>query len=80
MRLKRTYFAGFPQILIPFIVCNQFITAYVMYTYPQDIPVFRKVISMFTVTSMYPDDAYPWLVNFAPVGIKGLSFAALAAW
>ena len=26
------------------------------------------------------DDAYPWLIrNFAPVGIKGLSFAALAA-
>ncbi len=72
---KGLIFAGFLKILIPFIVVLPGICAYYIAQNPN------------TFASMelhgkinIPDDAYPWLIrNFTPVGIKGLSFAALAA-
>ena len=77
---KGLIFAGFLKILIPFIVVIPGITAYVMYTYPQDIPGIQEGYFNVHGNINVSDDAYPWLIrNFAPVGIKGLSFAALAA-
>ncbi len=77
---KGLIFAGFLKILIPFIVVIPGITAYVMYTFPQDIPGMQEGYFNIHGNINVSDDAYPWLIrNFTPVGIKGLSFAALAA-
>jgi len=77
---KGLIFAGFLKILIPFIVVIPGITAFVMYNYPQDIPGIQEGYFNVHGAINVSDDAYPWLIrNFAPVGIKGLSFAALAA-
>ncbi len=77
---KGLLFAGFLKILIPFIVVIPGICAFVMFNYPNDIPGMQQ--GYFQVHGMInvSDDAYPWLIrNFTPVGIKGLSFAALTA-
>ena len=77
---KGLVFAAFLKILIPLIVVVPGVAAYVMYNFPQDIPGMQQ--GYFDTAGMIgvSDDAYPWMVrNFAPVGIKGLSFAALAA-
>ena len=72
---KGLLFAGFLKILIPFIVVLPGICAYYIMNNPE----------MFSGLDLHgkinvSDDAYPWLVrNFTPTGIKGLSFAALAA-
>ena len=50
---KGLIFAGFLKILIPFIVVIPGVTAFVMYNYPQDIPVFSRVISTCQAPSMY---------------------------
>lgn len=77
---KGLIFAGFLKILIPFIVVIPGVTAYVMYNFPQDIPGIQQGYFDMSGAINVSDDAYPWLIrNFAPVGIKGLSFAALAA-
>lgn len=77
---KGLIFAGFLKILIPFIVVIPGVTAYVMYNFPQDIPGIQQGYFNMSGAINVSDDAYPWLIrNFAPVGIKGLSFAALAA-
>ncbi len=70
---KGLVFAGFLKILIPFIVVIPGICAYYISLHPEMFTNLHGTISR-------PDDAYPWLVrNFTPVGIKGLTFAALAA-
>ena len=72
---KGLIFAGFLKILIPFIVVLPGICAYYIMQNP----------GMFSGMNLagkinVADDAYPWLIrNFTPTGIKGLSFAALAA-
>lgn len=77
---KGLLFAGFLKILIPFIVVIPGICAFVMFNYPQDIPGMQQGYFEAHGIINVSDDAYPWLIrNFAPVGIKGLSFAALAA-
>ncbi|MDR0896203.1 MAG: sodium/solute symporter [Prevotellaceae bacterium] len=77
---KGLIFAGFLKILIPFIVVIPGICAFVMFNYPQDIPGLQQGYFDVHGTINVSDDAYPWLIrNFAPIGIKGLSFAALAA-
>ena len=77
---KGLIFAGFLKILIPFIVVIPGVTAFIMYNYPQDIPGIQQGYFDMSGAINVSDDAYPWLIrNFAPVGIKGLSFAALAA-
>lgn len=77
---KGLIFAGFLKILIPFIVVIPGVTAFIMFNYPQDIPGIQQGYVDMHGTINVSDDAYPWLIrNFAPVGIKGLSFAALAA-
>lgn len=77
---KGLLFAGFLKILIPFIVVIPGICAFVMFNYPESIPGLQQGYFDVHGTINVSDDAYPWLIrNFAPVGIKGLSFAALAA-
>ena len=66
-------FAGFLKILIPFIVCLPGICAYYISLHPEAFTQLQGSINV-------SDDAYPWLVrNFTPVGVKGLTFAALSA-
>ncbi len=70
---KGLIFAGFLKILIPFIVVLPGICAYYISLHPEMFTNLKGTISV-------ADDAYPWLVrNFTPVGVKGLTFAALAA-
>ncbi|MDI6401940.1 sodium/solute symporter [Balneolaceae bacterium ANBcel3] len=71
---KGLLFAGYLKILIPIIVIVPGITAYVMFTYPE------ISVTNLEDTIRVSDEAYPWLLrNFAPVGIRGLAFAALVA-
>lgn len=77
---KGLIFAAFLKILIPFIVVIPGVTAFVMFNFPQEIPGIQQGYFDMSGTINVSDDAYPWLIrNFAPIGIKGLSFAALAA-
>lgn len=77
---KGLIFAGFLKILIPFIVVIPGVTAFIMFNYPQDIPGMQQGYFDLSGSINVSDDAYPWLIrNFAPIGIKGLSFAALSA-
>jgi len=70
---KGLIFAGFLKILIPFIVCLPGVCAYYVSLHPEIMEGLQGSIGV-------ADDAYPWLVrNFTPTGIKGLTFAALAA-
>jgi len=70
---KGIVFAAFLKILIPFIVCLPGICAYYVSIHPEMMDGLKGSINV-------ADDAYPWLVrNFTPTGIKGLTFAALAA-
>lgn len=72
---KGLIFAGFLKILIPFIVVLPGICAYYI---AQDPQYFANMHLAGKIN--VADDAYPWLIrNFTPTGIKGLSFAALAA-
>lgn len=66
-------FAAFLKLLMPVIVVLPGIAAYVLY---QD-GMFQK--EMISDGSLNPDRAYPILLNLLPVGLKGLSFAALTA-
>ena len=70
---KGLIFAGFLKILIPFIVVLPGVCAYYISLHPELVSGLQGSIEV-------ADDAYPWLVrNFTPVGVKGLTFAALAA-
>jgi len=72
---KGLLFAGYLKILIPVIVVIPGITAYVLFNNPDlaDTTGLAGTIDK-------ADDAYPWLLrNFAPVGVKGVAFAALVA-
>lgn len=70
---KGLIFAGFLKILIPFIVVLPGVCAYYISLHPDAFSGLQGSINV-------ADDAYPWLVrNFTPVGVKGLTFAALAA-
>ena len=69
-------FAGYLKLLIPIIVIIPGITAYVMFNHPD----LSHSIEGLSGTIEKADQAYPWLLrNFAPVGIRGLAFAALVA-
>jgi solute:Na+ symporter, SSS family len=66
-------FAAFLKLLMPIIVVLPGIAAYVLYqegSFQQE---------MLQDGSINPDRAYPVLLNLLPVGLKGLSFAALTA-
>ena len=67
-------FAAFLKLLMPVIVVLPGIAAYVLYK--QD--VFGSA-EFGAGADLNPDRAYPVLLNILPVGLKGLSFAALTA-
>jgi SSS family solute:Na+ symporter len=66
-------FAAFLKLLMPVIVVLPGIAAYVLY----QENVFNT--EMLQDGEVNPDRAYPVLLNLLPVGLKGLSFAALTA-
>jgi len=66
-------FAAFLKLLMPIIVVLPGIAAYVLYQQGQ----FQT--EMLEGGNVRPDRAYPVLLNLLPVGLKGLSFAALTA-
>ena len=66
-------FAAFLKLLMPVIVVLPGIAAYVLY----NADVFSG--EMMQNGELNPDRAYPVLLNILPVGLKGLSFAALTA-
>jgi SSS family solute:Na+ symporter len=66
-------FAGFLKMLMPVIVVLPGIAAWVLFKEG----VFQT--EMMKDGSLAPDRAYPVLLNLLPVGLKGLSFAALTA-
>ncbi len=66
-------FAAFLKILMPIIVVLPGIAAYVLYQNGG----FQA--EMLQDGSVNPDRAYPVLLNLLPIGLKGLSFAALTA-
>ncbi len=69
-------FAGYLKILIPIIVIVPGITAFVMFNHPD----LSQTVEGLQGSIDKADQAYPWLLrNFAPVGIRGLAFAALVA-
>ncbi|MFA9390305.1 MAG: sodium/solute symporter [Prolixibacteraceae bacterium] len=73
---KGLIFGAYLKILIPLIVVIPGITAYVLFNHPD----LRHMLSGLSGTIDVADQAYPWLLrNFAPVGIRGLAFAALVA-
>jgi SSS family solute:Na+ symporter len=66
-------FAAFLKLLMPVIVVLPGIAAYVLY---QNGHFHTEMLQEGAVN---PDRAYPILLNLLPVGLKGLSFAALTA-
>jgi SSS family solute:Na+ symporter len=66
-------FAAFLKLLMPIIVVFPGIAAYVLH----QEGMFQT--EMTTGGELNPDNAYPVLLNLLPVGLKGLSFAALTA-
>jgi solute:Na+ symporter, SSS family len=66
-------FAAFLKLLMPIIVVLPGIAAYILYQNGG----FQT--EMLQDGSINPDRAYPTLLNLLPVGLKGLSFAALTA-
>ena len=66
-------FAAFLKLMMPIIVVLPGIAAYVLYK----TDVFSG--EMMQNGELNPDRAYPVLLNILPVGLKGLSFAALTA-
>jgi solute:Na+ symporter, SSS family len=66
-------FAAFLKMLMPIIVVLPGIAAYVLY----QEGMFQA--DMMQEGEVNPDRAYPVLLNLLPVGLKGLSFAALTA-
>jgi SSS family solute:Na+ symporter len=67
-------FAAFLKLLMPVIVVLPGIAAYVLYK--QDV---FGAAEFGSGADLNPDRAYPVLLNILPVGLKGLSFAALTA-
>jgi len=67
-------FAAFLKLLMPVIVVLPGIAAYVLYK--QDV---FGATEFGEGGNLNPDRAYPVLLNILPVGLKGLSFAALTA-
>ena len=73
---KGLLFAAFLKLLMPIIVVLPGIAAYVLWR--EGNPDFAT--GMLTADgNVKPDNAYPVLLGLLPVGLKGLSFAALTA-
>ncbi len=76
---KGIVFAAFLKIIIPFIVVIPGIAAYVMINDPAIMDRLGNMAMNNVPSLAQADKAYPWLLQFLPVGLKGVAFAALAA-
>ncbi|WP_421920973.1 sodium/sugar symporter [Marinifilum sp.] len=72
-------FAGFLKLIIPLIVVIPGIAAFVMVNDGSIMASLGDTAQNNIPTIESADKAYPWLLQFLPVGLKGLAFAALAA-
>ena len=72
-------FAGFLKLLMPLIVVIPGIAMYVLVTREGGAGEFTAAMTDSTKGIIKSDKAYPVLLNILPVGLKGLSFAALTA-
>ncbi|WP_194768533.1 sodium/sugar symporter [Tamlana sp. I1] len=76
---KGILLAAFLKLVIPLIVVIPGIAAYVMVNDPAIMANLGEVGMLNVPSSAQADKAYPWLLQFLPVGLKGVAFAALAA-
>ncbi|OUW77152.1 MAG: sodium/glucose cotransporter [Flavobacteriaceae bacterium TMED212] len=76
---KGILFAAGLKLIIPFIVVIPGIAAYVIVNDPEILASLGENGMMNIPTDGKADKAYPWLMQFLPVGFKGVAFAALAA-
>jgi len=76
---KGILFAAFLKLIIPLIVVIPGIAAYVMINDPEIMARLGAGASENLPSLSQADKAYPWLLQFLPVGLKGVAFAALAA-
>ncbi|MCL6273904.1 sodium/sugar symporter [Muricauda sp. 2012CJ35-5] len=67
------------KLIIPLIVVIPGIAAYVMVNDPEILAGLGDAAVTNLPSLEQADKAYPWLLQFLPVGLKGLAFAALAA-
>ncbi len=75
---KGILFAAFLKLLIPLIVVIPGIAAYVIINDPEMMAGLGD-IALQNSPLEKKDNAYPWLLQFLPTGLKGVAFAALAA-
>lgn len=76
---KGILLAAFLKIIIPIIVVIPGIAAYVIVNDPSIMEGLGEAGRMSLPSTDQADKAYPWLLQFLPVGLKGVAFAALAA-
>ncbi|TNF71320.1 MAG: sodium/glucose cotransporter [Bacteroidetes bacterium] len=76
---KGIILAAFLKIIIPLIVVIPGIAAYVMVNDPITMNRLGDLALNNIPSLEQADKAYPWLLQFLPVGLKGVAFAALAA-
>ena len=74
---KGIIMAAFLKLLIPFIVVVPGIAAYVMINDPEIVARLGEQAMIGSPTKS--DEAYPWLLQLLPVGMKGIAVAALTA-
>ena len=76
---KGILFAAFLKLIIPLIVVIPGIAAYVMINDPAVMSRLGDIAIQNLPSAEAADKAYPWLLQFLPIGLKGLAFAALSA-
>ena len=76
---KGILFAAFLKLIIPLIVVIPGIACYVMINDPEIMARLGAAGLQNLPSLEQADKAYPWLLQFLPVGLKGVAFAALAA-
>lgn len=76
---KGILFAAFLKLLIPLIVVIPGIAAYVMINDPEIMNRLGSMGQMNLPSLEAADKTYPWLLQFLPIGLKGVAFAALTA-
>ena len=76
---KGILFAAGLKLIIPLIVVIPGISAYVIINDPEILASLGENGILNMPTDGKADKAYPWLMQFLPVGLKGVAFAALAA-
>lgn len=76
---KGILLAAFLKLLIPLIVVIPGIAAYLMVNDPEIMNRLGASAQLNLPSPGEADKAYPWLLQFLPVGFKGIAFAALTA-